>query len=171
MIKTYAEKLKDPRWQRKRLEILERDAWECVECGDSKSTLHVDHKIYRKSKQPWEYTSEELQTLCATCHKKIEDERSDLKERMSTFQHGSIEVMTGFAEGLLFLSRGYEPGHTVRLENYGQVEGFVAAVAAGDFPAFRGKRAIASVIGKLVNGKVAASSLMAIMDFDPTADT
>lgn len=27
--KTYAEKLKDPRWQKRRLEIFERDDWTC----------------------------------------------------------------------------------------------------------------------------------------------
>ena len=42
----YAEKLKDPRWQKKRLEILERDAWVCQKCFDTKSTLHVHHRIY-----------------------------------------------------------------------------------------------------------------------------
>ena len=30
----YSEKLKDPRWQKKRLEILERDNFRCQYCGD-----------------------------------------------------------------------------------------------------------------------------------------
>ncbi len=29
---TYAEQLKDPRWQKRRLEILQRDEWRCL-CG------------------------------------------------------------------------------------------------------------------------------------------
>lgn len=33
MSKSYAEKFKDPRWQKKRLKIMERDNWKCCECG------------------------------------------------------------------------------------------------------------------------------------------
>lgn len=39
----YSEKLKNPRWQKKRLEIFERDGWKCRACQDEKSTLHVHH--------------------------------------------------------------------------------------------------------------------------------
>lgn len=64
---TYSEKLKDPRWQKKRLEILERDNFTCRECGSKTDTLHIHHCCYIKGKQPWEY-SETLLTLCANCH-------------------------------------------------------------------------------------------------------
>jgi hypothetical protein len=64
---TYQEKLKDPRWQKKRLKILDRDDWACQSCGDSESTLHVHHKIYKKC-DPWDYPDEVLITLCETCH-------------------------------------------------------------------------------------------------------
>lgn len=42
----YSEKLKDPRWQKKRLEILNRDEFACRFCGDNKSTLNVHHISY-----------------------------------------------------------------------------------------------------------------------------
>lgn len=32
----YKEKLKDPRWQKKRLQIFERDDWCCQKCGDER---------------------------------------------------------------------------------------------------------------------------------------
>jgi hypothetical protein len=35
----YSDKLKDPRWQKKRLEVFERDGWCCQCCGDSESPL------------------------------------------------------------------------------------------------------------------------------------
>ena len=74
---TYAEKLKDPRWQRKRLEILERDRWTCQGCGDTKSTLHVHHCWYdpQRKTEPWEYENRSLRTLCEQCH---EGEREQL---------------------------------------------------------------------------------------------
>lgn len=31
---TYSQKLRDPRWQKKRLEILERDSFTCQHCHD-----------------------------------------------------------------------------------------------------------------------------------------
>ncbi len=66
--KTYSEKLKDPRWQRLRLEVLNRDNFTCRYCGDTKSTLHVHHLYYSKGVEPWEYDDFALMTLCETCH-------------------------------------------------------------------------------------------------------
>lgn len=67
---SYSEQLRDPRWQRKRLKVLERDLWRCTKCGDTKTELHVDHKAYRGRLKAWEYRMDELQTLCKPCHKK-----------------------------------------------------------------------------------------------------
>ncbi len=69
---SYSEKLKDPRWQRKRLEILNRDGFSCILCEDKASTLHVHHLSYVKGKEPWEYQDENFITLCEHCHCAIE---------------------------------------------------------------------------------------------------
>ncbi len=68
MSKAYIEKLRDPRWQKKRLKILERDEWSCQICGDSTSTLHVHHRRYLRGKDPWDYDDALLTTLCEECH-------------------------------------------------------------------------------------------------------
>jgi hypothetical protein len=64
----YQQKLLDPRWQKKRLEIFERDEWMCQACGDCSTTLHVHHTYYERDKDPWEYPAESLVTLCMECH-------------------------------------------------------------------------------------------------------
>jgi 5-methylcytosine-specific restriction endonuclease McrA len=64
----YSEKLKDPRWQKKRLEVLNRDEFTCQMCGDKETTLHVHHIVYRKNAEPWESDEMELVTICADCH-------------------------------------------------------------------------------------------------------
>lgn len=65
----YASALLDPRWQRKRLEIFQRDDWKCQHCGESDKTLHVHHRYeYRAGALPWDYHDHELQTLCVDCH-------------------------------------------------------------------------------------------------------
>lgn len=65
---TYSEKLKDPRWQKKRLLVFERDSWTCQSCGASDKTLHVHHKKYLPNLEPWEYEDKLLVTYCDTCH-------------------------------------------------------------------------------------------------------
>lgn len=64
----YQKKLLDPRWQKKRLEIFERDEWRCQRCQDSESTLQVHHRYYKRGISPWEYPDEALVTLCDGCH-------------------------------------------------------------------------------------------------------
>lgn len=62
----YSDKLRDPRWQKKRLEVMERDSFTCLACGDSKSTLNVHHKEYHGD--PWNAPMGSLETLCESCH-------------------------------------------------------------------------------------------------------
>lgn len=64
----YSKKLLDPKWQKKRLEILSRDEWHCQICFDSETTLHVHHRYYETGKEPWEYDNNALVTLCSECH-------------------------------------------------------------------------------------------------------
>ena len=64
----YLEKLKDPRWQKKRLEIFERDGWRCKMCGDEQNTLHVHHLFYFKDVEPWDVHDGFLISLCEFCH-------------------------------------------------------------------------------------------------------
>jgi hypothetical protein len=68
--KTYSEKLRDPRWQKKRLQIFDRDNFTCVKCGNDELELHVHHKKYIKNREPWEYSDKFLETLCHVCHNK-----------------------------------------------------------------------------------------------------
>jgi hypothetical protein len=65
---TYGEKLKDPRWQKKRLEIMERDEFTCQYCQCKNQTLHVHHKTYEFNNDPWDYEDFNFITLCKLCH-------------------------------------------------------------------------------------------------------
>jgi len=68
-IKTYWQKLQDPRWQKKRLEVLSDNNFACENCGSEDSQLHVHHPAYIKGRDPWEYEADELQSLCDSCHR------------------------------------------------------------------------------------------------------
>lgn len=78
--KTYSEKLKDPRWQKRRLDILNRDKFTCTCCGDTTKTLHVHHIIYKKGYEVWEYADHELITFCEDCHSEATRIKSEVKE-------------------------------------------------------------------------------------------
>jgi len=60
------EDYKNPKWQRKRLEALNRDKWTCVRCGAKDKSLHVHHKKY--SGKIYDSQGDDLQTLCEDCH-------------------------------------------------------------------------------------------------------
>ncbi len=97
---TYAEKLLDPRWQKKRLEVLERDKFTCQGCGDTRSTLHVHHFWYNKGADPWNHPMESLITYCERCHQEeqarhleaVEDLMVVLKKKGFPFKN--IEELT-----------------------------------------------------------------------------
>ena len=69
----YIELLKSPKWQKKRLEIMEIDCFRCLLCADDSNQLHVHHIYYEYEKVPWDYDADLLVTLCDVCHDKIHD--------------------------------------------------------------------------------------------------
>jgi len=83
---TYAEKLKSPLWQKKRLEIMNRDDFICKKCGDTKTQLHVHHLEYT-AKYPWDESDENLISLCSECHSAIEEYKKNNLNIFSLFKH------------------------------------------------------------------------------------
>lgn len=95
---SYSDLLRDPRWQRRRLEILNRAEFKCEECEDSTSTLHVHHKKYRKGAMPWEYSDAELQALCESCHSAGHQLREALDTALAELPLWILEQIVGYAE-------------------------------------------------------------------------
>lgn len=75
--KSYSDLLKDPRWQRKRLAILEAAGWKCRGCGEGSKQLHVHHGYYERGRMPWDYEDGTLWVLCVDCHELAEEARRD----------------------------------------------------------------------------------------------
>lgn len=88
----YADLLKDPRWQKKRLEIMERDKFTCQSCGDTKTTLNVHHAYYEKGKMPWEYPEDSLITWCEECHERRQKIQNHI---MSVLNEYTIDEIDG----------------------------------------------------------------------------
>ena len=53
MDKTYSELLRDPRWQKRKTEIMQRDNFTCQKCGCKTKTLNVHHLHYLPNRNPW----------------------------------------------------------------------------------------------------------------------
>lgn len=97
----YLEKFKDPRWQKKRLEVLENADFECCNCGENKETLHVHHLIYFKDRDPWDYPLEFLACLCEGCHKQAHNERELINNRLALVGVAQMSRVIGYLEGLI----------------------------------------------------------------------
>ena len=74
---SYAEMLRSPLWQKKRLEIMQRDDFTCQHCGCKERELQVHHRVYHKGAKPWEYDDSELITLCDRCHEAETDAKAN----------------------------------------------------------------------------------------------
>lgn len=80
---SYADKLKDPRWQRIRLRVFERDGWRCTKCGREDLELHTHHSEYL-GPDPWDTPLDRLTTLCDECHKETHNLKVQVHEADET---------------------------------------------------------------------------------------
>lgn len=98
-MKTYSEKLRDPRWQRLRLDVFNRDNFTCTKCNNKGKELQIHHLDYIPGIEPWEYPLDMLTTLCIDCHTK-EKERT----KHETYLLNSLKMKGFLADDVLRLS-------------------------------------------------------------------
>lgn len=102
---SYSEKLQDPRWQKKRLEVFQRDKWRCCICAKSDVTLHVHHSEY--DGDPWDVSIDDLLTACKYCHKRMHQLTNPIRDIISEFTSdvGDEEMGKFHTERLVFFLR------------------------------------------------------------------
>lgn len=101
---TYYEMLRDPRWQRKRLEVMQRADFACEECGDKETTLNVHHQYYRKGAKPWEYEDDCFLCMCEPCHDRRHGSLDQAKELLGKLSSEELEYILGFIKGRTLLN-------------------------------------------------------------------
>lgn len=94
----YYQQTKHPNWQRKRLEVLELNDFQCQVCGETETELHVHHPFYRRGAQLWEYENNELQCLCKECHIEAHAEDAAIKREVGILAPGMKKVVFGLAQ-------------------------------------------------------------------------
>lgn len=88
---TYAQQLRDPRWQRRRLEVMQEHKFTCEECGMNDRELgelgvqlSVHHVYYLSGKNLWEYPHCLLMCLCIPCHIERQEVEVDIYVNVAT---------------------------------------------------------------------------------------
>lgn len=99
MRKSYIELLKDPRWQKKRLEVFQRSNFACEWCEATDKTLHVHHKAYRKGAMPWEYDIDQLECVCESCHEGYHHLKDTATSLISDLGIGELMDVIGYLQG------------------------------------------------------------------------
>lgn len=95
----YSDKLKSPKWQKKRLEILNLRGFKCELCKNEEQELHVHHRFYIKGRKPWEYDNDVFQVLCSDCHEKEHSKNN--KESIPSKLKPIIKTLDNFSIGEL----------------------------------------------------------------------
>lgn len=121
----YSDKLKDPRWQKLRLKVMEHDGFKCFYCDDDKGTLNVHHYEYKTGVEPWEYEPWALVTLCETCHKLLHSENPRawmLKCIQTVIKDANGLEALEFGKKVLEIQSTWKSKRTERLTNWKRVE-------------------------------------------------
>lgn len=102
----FSNQYRSPLWQKKRLETLDAAGFQCQRCGDGDSHLHVHHKQYFKGRKVWEYTSDELEVLCKSCHEAAHDELNTLKRLIADLPSEAVDQVTSLLAGYCSFVKG-----------------------------------------------------------------
>jgi len=121
----YADLLKDPRWQRKRLEKLQEADWKCAMCFSGEKTLNVHHKRYRKGAPPWDCDMRDLEVLCEDCHEAITVATRSLRAIVERGDMGDIFRLSGYA--LALSAKNGDRVEPVRARSANEVRGIADA--------------------------------------------
>jgi|DEB3_MinimDraft_2_1074329.scaffolds.fasta_scaffold01575_8 hypothetical protein len=92
---SYGALLRNPKWQKARLETMQRANFACERCGDKESTLNVHHKNYKQGKNPWEYELSNFVCLCEACHECIHKQKQMINNLLPYSYLDFSEVLSG----------------------------------------------------------------------------
>ncbi len=102
------EDYKNPKWQKKRLEVLSKYKFKCEDCGSTTKTLHVHHILYRKGRKVWEYDEDEFLALCADCHDRLHIDIKLMQVIISYLNKETRANLIKTAKKLLKTERGWD---------------------------------------------------------------
>lgn len=93
---SYGALLRNPKWQKARLETMQRANFACEKCGDKDSTLNVHHKNYKQGRNPWEYELSNFVCLCESCHEDIHEQKQVINNLLPYSELDFSEILSGY---------------------------------------------------------------------------
>jgi hypothetical protein len=103
-VSSYKDKLNDPRWKARRLEIIEKAGGACEDCGKKTHHLNVHHGFYEPGHNPWEYEDDVLMALCKRCHENRHEVMKGVLWNMAQIRNGN--AIDGLYQAFLLLASG-----------------------------------------------------------------
>jgi hypothetical protein len=107
-------------WKEFRETIWQLDNYCCTKCGRSRSNvvLQVHHKVYHKDRLPWNYSLNEVETLCKGCHAEIHGKIIP-KSGWSFHMQDDLDDLSGTCE---YCGKEIRYVCTITHENWGVLE-------------------------------------------------
>lgn len=127
-MKSYREKLRNPRWQRRRLEMMEVAGFACQHCGAEDKTLAVHHRRYFRGRDPWEYPDELLLVLCEDCHEAEHATRNMINDALAEMHLDDMCHLLGAAQGLIAIRLAMDGEQMDREFSFGGFEDIRASL-------------------------------------------
>ena len=94
----YSNLLKNPKWQKKRLEVLEAMGFKCENCGKDDQELQVHHRIYSANLKPWEHDIKTMAVWCENCHKSYHQNKDYILKNLSYASPRGLYVLGLFLQ-------------------------------------------------------------------------
>ena len=117
-MKTYAEKLKDPRWQEFRQRAFEHHGTVCQTCGGEDrgryESIHVHHRRYIDGRDPWEYEMKDVSILCWECHEEIHTCEKKWRDMIRSMPSWLVQEFDSMADAF----KGLDPEDFVTWASY-----------------------------------------------------
>lgn len=115
---TYYELLRDPRWYRRRAQVIELAGRTCQECGycqddqnQDRLDLNVHHKKYFPGKAPWEYEDDLLICLCEICHDHRHDLINNIRSLLGKYDKNELLKIFAFVRDFRHDDRSHKQRH------------------------------------------------------------
>jgi hypothetical protein len=117
--KSYRSQYLDPRWQKKRLEVMESTSFKCESCDSETNTLNVHHKQYIPNRDVWDYRRDQFLVLCEDCHEAYHSEFDWLNEVI-----GSVDPKNLSRKGMAAFLAGWA-GVEIDLDEFSDLHQYI----------------------------------------------
>jgi hypothetical protein len=91
---SFADRFKDPRWLRRRDEIIAAADYQCQDCGAA-DTLEVHICYFEKGCEPWEYPDEAYRCICAEDRAIRRPLEKELRKIFASFTAAELDILHG----------------------------------------------------------------------------